>query len=43
MLIGIALRTRNSLDVALPSIIWKPLVHQRLDRSDLEVRKNKRE
>jgi hypothetical protein len=37
MLLGIALRTRNSLELALPSIVWKPLVRQRLDRSDLEA------
>ena len=37
MLIGMALRTRTNLDLSLPSVIWKPLVCQRLDRSDLEA------
>jgi len=35
-LIGIAIRTKNALDLSLPSIIWKPLVGARLDRNDLE-------
>ena len=35
-LIGISLRTKNTLDLSLPSIIWKPLVATKLEWSDLE-------
>jgi len=32
---GIAMRTKNTLDLALPSIIWKQFACIRLDSSDL--------
>lgn len=35
-LIGIAIRTRNYLNLHFPSIVWKTLVGSRLDRNDLE-------
>jgi len=34
---GIATRTKNCLDLSLPSILWKPIVCIRLDRTDLEA------
>lgn len=36
-LIGISIRTKNNVDLNFPSIIWKPLVCSRLDRTDLEA------
>eukprot|EP01117_Protostelium_nocturnum_P010705 TRINITY_DN3855_c0_g1_i3.p1 TRINITY_DN3855_c0_g1~~TRINITY_DN3855_c0_g1_i3.p1 ORF type:complete len:2342 (+),score=837.04 TRINITY_DN3855_c0_g1_i3:2301-9326(+) len=36
-LIGIAIRTGNPLDLGFPSLVWRPLVGSRLDRSDLEA------
>lgn len=36
-LIGIGIRTKNSLDLSFPSIVWKPLIGARIDRSDLEA------
>lgn len=36
-LIGISIRTKNTLDLTFPSVIWKPLTGQRIERSDLEV------
>eukprot|EP01114_Cavostelium_apophysatum_P020160 TRINITY_DN6682_c0_g1_i2.p1 TRINITY_DN6682_c0_g1~~TRINITY_DN6682_c0_g1_i2.p1 ORF type:complete len:907 (-),score=211.33 TRINITY_DN6682_c0_g1_i2:64-2784(-) len=35
-LIGISIRTKNALDLSLPSILWKPFVGSRLEKSDLE-------
>jgi hypothetical protein len=36
-LIGIAIRTKNSLDLSFPSIVWKALVCSRFDRADIEA------
>eukprot|EP01119_Soliformovum_irregulare_P010330 TRINITY_DN2538_c2_g1_i6.p1 TRINITY_DN2538_c2_g1~~TRINITY_DN2538_c2_g1_i6.p1 ORF type:complete len:2218 (-),score=665.69 TRINITY_DN2538_c2_g1_i6:11-6022(-) len=36
-ILGIAIRTKNVLDLSLPSVLWKPLVGMRIDRSDLEA------
>ena len=36
-LIGISIRTKNTLDLSFPSIIWKPLVFTKLEWSDLEA------
>lgn len=35
-LLGISLRTRGDFPFAFPSLVWKQLIGQRLDRSDLE-------
>ena len=36
-LIGIAIRTKNSLNISLSSIVWKPLVSIKVNFSDLEA------
>eukprot|EP00761_Pharyngomonas_kirbyi_P003756 gb/GECH01003760.1/.p1 GENE.gb/GECH01003760.1/~~gb/GECH01003760.1/.p1 ORF type:complete len:3504 (+),score=578.80 gb/GECH01003760.1/:1-10512(+) len=36
-LMGVAVRTQNSLALNFPSLIWKPLVSQPLDLSDLDA------
>ncbi|GAM23782.1 hypothetical protein SAMD00019534_069570 [Acytostelium subglobosum LB1] len=36
-LIGIAIRTKNCIEVSFPSIFWKALVCARVDRLDLEA------
>eukprot|EP01132_Coremiostelium_polycephalum_P002496 gene2496-3088_t len=36
-LIGIAIRTRNCIELSFPSIIWKSLVCTKVDRVDLEA------
>lgn len=35
-LMGIAIRTKQPLDLSFPSLVWKSLLGARLDRSDLE-------
>ena len=35
VLMGIAIRTNNTLELDLPSLVWKPLVGQELEVSDL--------
>ena len=32
---GVAIRTRTNLELDLPSLVWKPLVGQSFDSSDL--------
>lgn len=34
-LMGVAIRTNNTLELDLPSIVWKPLVGQDLEIGDL--------
>ncbi|TMW60609.1 hypothetical protein Poli38472_000651 [Pythium oligandrum] len=36
-LIGIAIRTKTPLDLNLPAVFWKMLVHQRVTRQDIEA------
>ena len=35
ILMGVALRTNNTLELDLPSIVWKPLCGQQLEVADL--------
>ena len=35
-LMGMAIRSNNPLDLNLPSIVWKPLVSEQVDRMDIE-------
>ncbi|EGG14125.1 putative ubiquitin-protein ligase [Cavenderia fasciculata] len=36
-LIGIAIRTRNCIELSFPSLFWKSLVSAKIDRQDLEA------
>ena len=36
-MMGLALRTRNLLTLYLPSMVWKPLVGQPVDETDIEA------